>query len=126
VTTEDAYRAIVDAVDRMVNRGEEADRLLRTVVELLVERLPQVSWAGIRLVEAGELLLGPQSGSSAGAAQLAVPITYEGGTIGELVVEAGETNAFGEEDRRWLERIATLVSQHALVAWDTAGEAWNP
>ena len=126
MTRQDGYRAIADAVDRRVNRGEEADRLLRAVVELLVERLPHVSWAGIRLVESGELVLGPQSGTRAGASRLAVPIAYEGGTIGELAVESDAPDAFDEEDRRWLVRIAKLISLHALVGWDTAGEAWSP
>jgi putative methionine-R-sulfoxide reductase with GAF domain len=126
VTKQDAYCAIVDAVDRMVNRGAEADRLLRDVVDLLVERLPHVSWAGIRLVEGGELILGPQSGTRAEAARVAVPIAYEGREVGELALEADRADAFDAEDQHWLERVAMLISQHALVGWDTAGEAWNP
>ena len=110
----------------MVNRGEEADRLLRAVVELLAERLPGMSWAGIRLVEGSELVLGPQCGTRAEAARLAVPIAYEGQEVGELALESNREDAFDDEDARWLDRIATLISLHALVAWDTAGEAWNP
>ena len=126
MSRQDAYRAIVDAVDRMVNRGEEADRLLRTVVELLVERLHHASWAGILLVEGDELALGPQSGTRAEAARLAVPIRYEGRKVGELALESEKGDAFDDEDQHSLNRVATLISQHVLVAWDTAGEEWSP
>jgi putative methionine-R-sulfoxide reductase with GAF domain len=126
VSKTDAYRAVVNAVDRLVNRGEEADRLLGSVVELLAERLPQASWAGIRLVEGGELVLGPQSGTRAEVARVAVPIAYEGREVGELALESAEADSFDDEDRRSLERVATLISQHTLVAWDTEGEGWNP
>jgi GAF domain-containing protein len=162
----DAYRRVVDAVDRMVNRGDEADDVLRHVVDLLGERLPHFSWVGIYLVEDGDLVLGPWRGPQAtehvripigegvcGAAaasgrtevvddvnadprylacfpstrsEIVVPIAYEGRVVGEIDVDSDEPAAFDEEDRRYLERIATLVSQHALVAWDTGGEGWAP
>jgi GAF domain-containing protein len=162
----DAYRAVLDAVDRMVNRGDEADEVLRGVVELLHERLPHFSWVGIYLVEGGDLVLGPWRGPDAtehvripvgegicGAAaatgrtevvddvnadprylacfastrsEIVVPIAYEGTVVGEIDVDSDEPAAFDDEDRRSLERIAVLISQHALVAWDTAGERWSP
>ena len=122
----DAYRGIVAAVDRMVNRGDEADAVLRAVVDLLEERLAHVAWVGISLVESDELVLGPSRGSRADGSAFAVPIDYEGRPVGELAVEANEPDAFVDEDRVSLERIAVLISQHALVAWDTKGEEWSP
>jgi L-methionine (R)-S-oxide reductase len=162
----DAYRAVVDAVDRMVNRGDEADAVLRTVVDLLDERLPHFSWTGIYLVEGDDLVLGPWRGPQAteharipvgqgicGAAaatgrtevvddvnadprylacfpstrsEIVVPIAYEGRVVGEIDVDSDQPAAFDDEDRRSLERIATLISQHALVAWDTGGARWLP
>ncbi len=162
----DAYRAVVDAVDRMVNRGDEADEVLRRVVDLLHERLPHFSWVGIYLVEGGDLVLGPWRGPQAtehvripvgegicGAAaatgrtevvddvdadprylacfastrsEIVVPIAYEGTVVGEIDVDSDQPGAFDDEDRRSLERVAVLISQHALVAWDTAGERWSP
>jgi GAF domain-containing protein len=166
VSKRDAYHAIVDAVDRMVNRGDEADAVLRAVVDLLHDRLEHFSWVGIYLVEGDDLVLGPWRGPEAtehvripvgegicGAAaatgrtevvddvnsdprylacfpstrsEIVVPIAHEGRVVGEIDVDSDEPSAFDEEDRRSLERIATLISQHALVAWDTAGEAWSP
>jgi GAF domain-containing protein len=162
----EAYRGVVDAVDRMINRGDEADDVLRTVVDLLHERLADFSWVGIYLVEDGELVLGPWRGPQAtehvripvgegvcGAAaasgrtevvddvnadprylacfpstrsEIVVPIAFEGRVVGEIDVDSDEPAAFDDEDRRYLERIATLISQHALVAWDTGGQAWAP
>jgi putative methionine-R-sulfoxide reductase with GAF domain len=124
----DAYRAAVDAVDRMVNRGDDADAVLRAVVDLLHDRLDHCSRVSIFLVEEGDLALGPSRGSrEAQGSELAVPIAYEERQVGELRVEsAAPPEAFDDEDRRSLERIATLISQHALVAWDTRGKAWDP
>jgi putative methionine-R-sulfoxide reductase with GAF domain len=122
----DAYRGVVDAVDRMVNRGDEADQVVRATVELLAGRLPRVEWAGISFVEGGELAPGPTSGVEATGSRLAVPIEYEGRTVGELAVASSDPEVFDDEDASSLERVATLISQHTLVAWDTAGEAWSP
>lgn len=160
-TKSDAYRAILDAVDRMVNRGDDPDDLLRAVVDLL-ERLPHFSWVGIYLVEDGDLVLGPWRGPRAtehvriavgegicGAAaasgrtevvddvtadprylacfpstrsEIVVPIAYQGRVVGEIDVDSDEPAAFDDEDRRALERLATLISRHAVVACDSGGE----
>jgi putative methionine-R-sulfoxide reductase with GAF domain len=119
----DAYRGVVDAVDRMVNRGDEADAVLRAVVDLLHERLPHCSRVGISLLEEGKLVLGPSRGLRADRAfAAAVPIAFEGRLVGELGVDC---DGFDDEDRGALERIAVLISACALVGWDTRGEAWD-
>ena len=39
----------------------------------------------------------------------------------------GELRAAAEaDDDPFLDRVATLVSAHCLVAWDTRGEPWEP
>lgn len=50
--------------------------------------------------------------------EIVVPIVFEGRVVGEIDIDSDEPAAFGEEDRVFLERVATLVSAHALVAWD--------
>jgi putative methionine-R-sulfoxide reductase with GAF domain len=112
----DAYRGIIAAIDRMVNRGDEANRLLRTVVNLLYERLEHVAWAGISVLGRGELALGPSRGAPTGGSAIAVAIDYDGRKVGEIALESDEADAFGEDDRIALRRIATLISQHAMVA----------
>ena len=48
-----------------------------------------------------------------------VPITYRGNVVGELAVD-------GEPDTAVLEGVATRISEHVLLGWDTGGEAWEP
>jgi GAF domain-containing protein len=57
--------------------------------------------------------------------EIVVPIAYEGRVVGEIDIDSDRPAAFGPADREFLERVAQLVSQHCLVAWDTGGVAWN-
>lgn len=154
------------AVERIVNRGGEADDVLRQVVDVLHDGVAQYSWVGIYFVEGADLVLGPWKGPEAtehiripvgqgicGAAaasgrtevvddvnadprylacfpstrsEIVVPITFQGTVVGEIDIDSDEPAAFGEDDRVFLERVATLVSAHAMVGWDTAGEPWQP
>ena len=163
--TADTYRGALEAVDRIVNRGE-ADEVLRAVVDVLHDRFPHYSWVGIYLVEGTELALGPWRGPQAtehvripvgqgicGAAaatgrtevvddvnadprylacfpstrsEIVVPIAFQGQVVGEIDIDSDEPAAFGEADRAFLERVATVISPHALTGWDTGGEAWKP
>ncbi|MGH3012808.1 MAG: GAF domain-containing protein [Gaiellaceae bacterium] len=60
--TTDTYRGALEAVDRIVNGGQEADEVLRKTVEALHERFDHYSWIGIYLVEGDDLVLGPWKG----------------------------------------------------------------
>jgi L-methionine (R)-S-oxide reductase len=164
--TADTYRGSLAAVDRLINRGGDADALLRAVVDLLHDRFDHYSWVGIYLVEGDELVLGPWKGPQAtehvripvgqgicGAAaasgrtevvddvnadsrylacfvstrsEIVVPVSYEGRVVAEIDIDSDEPAAFGDDDRAFLERVATLISPYCLVAWDTGGEAWGP
>jgi putative methionine-R-sulfoxide reductase with GAF domain len=73
----DAYRGVIAAIDRMVNRGDEADAVLQAVVDLLHERLDHVTWVGISLVEGSDLALGPSRGERAAGSTITIPIEYE-------------------------------------------------
>ena len=111
-------RGVVDAVDRILNRGGDADDVLRAVVSTLVERGGYV-WAGISFVEEGTLVPGPAAGEPDEARRTAVPVIYEGERVGEVAAD-------GPADPELLERVATLVSAHVLLGWDTGGERWTP
>ena len=63
--TTDTYRGALEAVDRIVNREDEADEVLRQVVDVLQDRFPHYSWVGIYLVEGDDLVLGPWKGPQA-------------------------------------------------------------
>jgi hypothetical protein len=118
VSAADARRGAIDAVDRILNRGGDADDVLRAVVATLVER-GGCRWAGILFAEGGDLVLGPQAGEPDETARVRLPIVYRGERVGELAAD-------GAPDLELLERVAVLVSAHVLLGWDTGGEAWTP
>jgi GAF domain-containing protein len=55
----------LEAIDRILNRGGDADEVLRAVVEVLHDRFDHYSWVGIYLLEGDELVLGPWKGPEA-------------------------------------------------------------
>ena len=116
-----AYDGALEAIDRILNRGGDADEVLRQVVAVL-HGLDDYSWVGISFVEEGELMLGPARGERT-AEPTAIPISYENNVVAELGVVAGEVDS---EGRTFLERVALLISPYCLVGWDTGGEAWSP
>ncbi len=58
----DDYRGALAAVDRILNRGSDADDVLRAVVDVLHDGFDHYSWVGIYLVEGDDLVLGPWRG----------------------------------------------------------------
>jgi GAF domain-containing protein len=60
-----SYAGALEAIDRILNRGGDADEVLRQVVSVLHERFDHYSWVGIYLVEGDELVLGPWQGPQA-------------------------------------------------------------
>ena len=57
--------------------------------------------------------------------EIVVPISYEGRVVGEIDIDSDRPAAFGQDDRKFLELVAGLISAHSLVAWDTGGVAWK-
>jgi L-methionine (R)-S-oxide reductase len=53
------------AVEQILDRGADADDVLRQVAELIHDRCEHYSWVGIYLVEGDELVLGPWKGPEA-------------------------------------------------------------
>jgi hypothetical protein len=106
---------VIEAIARIVNRGGDADDVLRDVVSALSQHY---AWVGLYLVEGDDLVLGPSHGTVPDT-DARVPVVYEGSRVGELSVS-------DDHDRASLERVAELISQYCLVAWDTGGEAWSP
>jgi len=107
------------AVDEIVARGGDADDVLRAVVAALHDEAGY-PWAGILFVESGGLALGPEAGRAGTAGRRTVPVTWQGGRVAELAVEGAPP-----EDDHFLEHVASLVSGHCLVGWDTGGEPWS-
>ena len=108
----------LDAIDRILDRGGDADDVLRAVLAALAAE-PSIAWAGISFREQGELVPGPAAGEPDESRRTTVEISYEGTPVGALAAD-------GEPDRALLDRVATLVSAHVLLGWDTGGESWEP
>jgi GAF domain-containing protein len=53
--------------------------------------------------------------------EIVVPIAYDGRVVGEIDIDSDRPAAFSDGDRAFLERVAALISPHALVGWDTGG-----
>ena len=113
-----AHSGALEAVERVLNRGGEADDVLRQVVAILHDRLGR--FIRISFVEAEGLEPGPAMGDESGST--AFPIAFQGRRVADLEA-GGELTA---EDHALLERVAILVSPYALVGWDTGGEEWTP
>jgi hypothetical protein len=114
-----ARRAALEAVDRLINRGGEADEVLRAVVSALRERMGY-RFVGIAFVEGGRMELGPAAGAQ-GRVTTGFPIVFQASPVGELRVEPVPAD---DGERAFLERVATLVSPYCLVGWDTGGVPW--
>jgi hypothetical protein len=118
VSAEPDRRGALESVERILNRGGEADDVLRAVVAVLRQRTGR--FCRISFVEGEELVPGPAAGDEVEAA--AFPIAWQGRRVAELEV-GGDLDA---PDRALFERVAVLVSPYALVGWDTGGETWAP
>ena len=116
----DTYRGALEAVERILNRGGDADDVLRAVVASIHERVPHMTRVGIEFMERGSLVLGPEAGSGDGD-ELRALVTFDGAPVAELVVHRAESC----DDLPFLERVATLVSPYCLVCWDTGGLSWS-
>jgi putative methionine-R-sulfoxide reductase with GAF domain len=116
-----AYDGALESIDRILDRGGDADEILRQVVAVL-HGVGDYSWVGISFVEEGELVLGPAQGDRT-SEPTSIPISYENNVVAELGVVAGEVKV---AEREVLERVALLISPYCLVGWDTGGEAWSP
>jgi hypothetical protein len=107
---------VLEAVDRILNRGGDPDDVLRQVVEAVHRVYPYVA---IAFVEGGELVVGPEAGTVPNSTDV-FPISFQGSEVAELRVGGAPV------DRAFLQRVATVVSPHCLVGWDTGGEPWVP
>jgi hypothetical protein len=115
----DAYRGALKAVERILDRGGDADEILRAVVAAVEERIPHFARVGIAFMEEGRLELGPEAGTGDGE-EIRALVTFEGAPVAELIVHRTEA----ADDLPFLERVATLISPYCLVGWDTQGVPW--
>ena len=115
----------IDArVQDVIDRGEEADDILRAALDA-VHSSVAVPWSAIAFVEEGQMSIGPLVGSApddATSPALSVPIVYRGDTVAALWFGATAS----PEAEIELEHAAALLAPYCLVGWDTGGEEWVP
>ncbi len=58
-------------------------------------------------------------------AEIDVPVVYDGAPVAVIGIDSDRPDPFAADDRAFLERVATLVSAHCLVGWDTGGVPWD-
>ena len=92
------YRGAPEAVERILNRGGDAEDVLRRVLEALGGR--GISFARLRLAGSDGLDAGLTVGEQREA--VAVPVVYEGLEVGSLELAT--------DDRALAERVAMLIS----------------
>ena len=104
-----AFPGALESVDRIVNRGGDADDVLREVVDVLHDRFDHYSWVGIYLVEGDELVLGPWRGPAA-TEHVRIPI---GRGICGAAAASGRTELVADvdADARYLACFASTRSE---------------
>ena len=113
-----AHTGAFEAIEGVLNRGGDADEVLRRVVAILHSRLGR--FVRISFVEGERLVPGPAEGEETETTPF--PISFQGRPVAQL--EAG--GPLSAADRALLERVGAIVSPYALVGWDTEGEEWTP
>jgi putative methionine-R-sulfoxide reductase with GAF domain len=137
------FAGALETIERILASEPEPDVALRHTIAVLAEHLPQYTWAGLFLLEDGALALGPSTSPPEGACTdlagasmasnerelsatgLALPVRFASQLVGVIVVRSGEPGGVGPDDESFLERVATLISAHCLVGWDTGGATWG-
>ena len=109
----------LEAIERAVDRGGDADDVLRAVVAALHVQ-GGYPYAAILCVEDDDLRPGPAAGRADAGPRTSVPVAWQGVRVAELVVGGAPP-----EEQAFLERVAVLIGAHCLVGWDTGGEAWE-
>jgi L-methionine (R)-S-oxide reductase len=104
-----SHSGALEAIDRILNRGGDADDVLRAVVDVLHDRFEHYSWVGIYLVEGEELALGPWKGPEA-TEHARIPI---GQGICGAAAASGETEVVDDvnADPRYLACFASTRSE---------------
>ena len=106
----------LEAIDRVIAGGDDADDVLREAVRVLGERYEHVA---VRFVEGDGLVDGPSAGEPGTEPGLTVPISFEAMKVAELEVSPAQ-------DRELVEQAAERLAPYCLVGWDTHGERWTP
>jgi L-methionine (R)-S-oxide reductase len=99
----------LEEIRGLVDRGGDADEVLRAVVDVLHDRFEDYSWVGIYLVDGDDLVLGPWKGPEA-TEHVRIPV---GQGICGAAAESGRTEVVDDvnADPRYLACFPTTRSE---------------
>ena len=99
----------LEEIRGIVDRGDDADEVLRAVLDVLHDRFEDYSWVGIYLVEGDDLVLGPWKGPEA-TEHVRIPV---GQGICGAAAESGRTEVVDDvnADPRYLACFPTTRSE---------------
>jgi hypothetical protein len=103
--TSSSSAGALEAVERILNRGGEADDVVRQVVDALHERA--AAWTGIAFVHEGRVELGPSAGGAKPPDHQRHAIAWKGETVAELWTSA-------EADPALCARVAVIISPYCV------------
>jgi hypothetical protein len=89
----------IEAVERIINRGGDADEVVRAVVGALHKRFAYVA---IRFVDGDDIAAGDRTEA------LTAPVEFQGSRVAEL--------ALATDDEALVRRLATIISPYCRFA----------
>jgi len=118
----DTHDNTLAQVGDAIRNQRDPRRALQHVVGILKREVQHYTWVGIYLLEGEELVLGPFLGkpsphtripiacSLETKSEIVVPIMSGERVLGEIDIDSDQPAAFGAEDRRLLESVASLLA----------------
>jgi hypothetical protein len=103
---------VLEAVDRIVQGGGDAEDILQATVTAIVDR-GGATWAAVLFNDEGELIVGAHAGVAQPGERRTAPIVFNGAHVGELAVD-------GLDDEPLIERIASLIAPYCELPFTTA------
>jgi hypothetical protein len=97
---------VLEAVDRIVDRGGDAEDVLQATVTAVVER-GGAKWAAVLFNDEGELIVGPHAGVAEPGERREAPIVFAGAHVGQFAVD-------GLDDQPLIERLASRISPYCI------------
>jgi hypothetical protein len=95
---------VLEAVDRIVERGGESQDVLQAAVMAIVDR-GGAKWAAVLFNDEGELIVGPHAGVAEPGERRTAPVVRDEAHLGELAVD-------GLDDQPLIEILASLLAPY--------------
>lgn len=95
---------VLEAVDRIVERGGDSQDVLQATVTAIVDR-GGAKWAAVLFNDEGELIVGPHAGVAEPGDRRTAPVVRDEAHLGELSID-------GLDDQPLIELVAALLAPY--------------